>query len=27
MPDDGEMYSWDEDAQSWVPNPVEGAPV
>jgi len=27
MPDDGEMYSWDEDAQSWVHNPVEGAPV
>jgi hypothetical protein len=27
MPDDGEMYSWDEDTQSWVPNPVEGAPV
>jgi hypothetical protein len=27
MPDDGEMYSWDEDAQSWVPNPVEGVPV
>jgi hypothetical protein len=27
MPDDGEMYSWDEDAQSWVLNPVEGAPV
>jgi hypothetical protein len=27
MPDDGEMYSWDEDAQSWVHTPVEGAPV
>jgi len=27
MPDDGEMYSWDEDTQSWVHNPVEGAPV
>jgi hypothetical protein len=27
MPDDGEMYSWDEDTRSWVPNPVEGAPV
>jgi hypothetical protein len=27
MPDDGEMYSWDEATQSWVPNPVEGAPV
>jgi hypothetical protein len=27
MPDDGEMYLWDEDAQSWVHNPVEGAPV
>jgi len=27
MPDDGKMYSWGEDAQSWVHNPVEGAPV
>jgi hypothetical protein len=27
MPDDGEMYSWDEDAQSWVHNPVEGVPI
>jgi hypothetical protein len=27
MPDDGEMYLWDEATQSWVPNPVEGAPV
>jgi len=27
MPDDGEMYSWDEDTQSWVHNPVEGVPV
>jgi hypothetical protein len=27
MPDDGEMYSWDETTQSWVLNPVEGAPV
>jgi len=25
MPTDGEMYSWDEAAQSWVA--VEGAPV
>ena len=22
MPDDGEMYSWDEDAQSWVEVPA-----
>jgi hypothetical protein len=27
MPDDGKMYSWDEDTQSWVHNPVEGVPV
>jgi hypothetical protein len=27
MPQDGQMYAWDEATESWVANSVEGAPV
>jgi hypothetical protein len=27
MPQDGQMYSWDEPTKAWIANTVEGVPV